>query len=366
MKILVLTNIPSPYRVDFFNEWGKYCDLTVAFEKEESDERDSSWKEYNFIHFKGVLLKGKSIKTDMAICTEVIRYVKDPSFDRIIVMNLATPTGMLAIQYMKLHHIRYWIESDGGFSKKGQGVKERIKRHFISGAEGYLSTNQEHDEYYKNYGAEVDRIHRYPFSSISETEIVSLDDVSEQEKRAHRAKLGFQEGFVILAVGQFIPRKGFDILLKSDIELQRENVQIYIVGGKPGEKYLRFVEEHQLNNVHFIGFKNKTEIREYFRAADLFVLPTREDIWGLVVNEALANGLPVITTKRCGAGLQMLAEKEVGRLIDVDDTWSLTNAILEIKRDSAMMERMRQNAIAVSRQYTIEKMVERHISVLCC
>ena len=56
MKILVLTNIPSPYRVDFFNEWGKYCDLTVAFEKEASDERDNSWKKYQFTHFKGVLL----------------------------------------------------------------------------------------------------------------------------------------------------------------------------------------------------------------------------------------------------------------------------------------------------------------------
>ena len=76
MKILVLTNIPSPYRVDFFNEWGKYCDLTVAFEKEASDERDNSWKKYQFTHFKGVLLKGKSVKTDMAICTEVIHYVK--------------------------------------------------------------------------------------------------------------------------------------------------------------------------------------------------------------------------------------------------------------------------------------------------
>lgn len=366
MKILVLTNIPSPYRVDFFNEWGKYCDLTVAFEKEASDERDNSWKKYQFTHFKGVLLKGKSVKTDMAICTEVIHFVKDPSFDRIIVMNLATPTGMLAIQYMKMHQIRYWIESDGGFSKKGRGLKERIKHYFVSGAEGYFSTNQKHDEYYQAYGAEADRIHRYPFSPISESEIISSEGISEKEKHDLRVKLGIQEGFVIVAVGQFIRRKGFDVLLKSDIELQQENVQIYIVGGKPSEEYLKLVEEYQLKNVHFISFKNKKEIREYYRAADLFVLPTREDIWGLVINEALANGLPVITTKRCGAGLQMLSEKEVGCLVDVDDTQALTKAILDIKHDPVLKEHMSQNAIAISRQYTIEKMVERHISVLNC
>ena len=44
MNILWLTNIPSPYRVNFFNELGKYCDLTVLFEKKASDERDKSWK----------------------------------------------------------------------------------------------------------------------------------------------------------------------------------------------------------------------------------------------------------------------------------------------------------------------------------
>lgn len=91
-----------------------------------------------------------------------------------------------------------------------------------------------------------------------------------------------------------------------------------------------------------------------------------EDIWGLVINEALANGLPVITTKRCGAGLQMLSEKEVGCLVDVDDTQALTKAILDIKHDPVLKEHMSQNAIAISRQYTIEKMVERHISVLNC
>lgn len=364
MKILVLTNIPSPYRIDFFNEWGRYCDLTVIFEKEASEERNNSWKKFKFTHFKGVLLKGKSVKTDMAICTGVIHYVKDSSYDRIIVMNLATPTGMLAICYLKMHHIRYWIESDGGFSKKEAGLKKQIKRYFVSGAEGYFSTNQKHDEYYLDYGAEDDRIYRYPFSSIWESDIVSSQGISEKKKHVLRNKLAIQKGFVILAVGQFIRRKGFDVLLKSDIELQRENIQIYFVGGKPGEEYLRLVEEYQLKNIHFIDFKNKNELFEYYRIADLFVFPTREDIWGLVVNEALANGLPVVTTKRCGAGLQMLNEKEVGRLVDVDDVQALTQAILDIKHNPALKEKMSQNAIAISKQYTIEKMVERHISIL--
>lgn len=138
MKLLFLTNVPSPYRVDFFNELGKYCDLTVTFEKRTSDERDESWKKYKFDNFKGVFLKGKSINTDTAICFDVTDYVKDKSFDKIICANFTSPTGMIAIRYMKAHHIKYWLESDGGFAKSGEGIKEKIKKHFISGANGIL------------------------------------------------------------------------------------------------------------------------------------------------------------------------------------------------------------------------------------
>ena len=61
MKLLFLSNVPSPYRVDFFNELGKYCDLTVLFEKTTSDERDESWKKYQFNTFRGIFLRGKTI-----------------------------------------------------------------------------------------------------------------------------------------------------------------------------------------------------------------------------------------------------------------------------------------------------------------
>ena len=71
MKIAFITNIPSPYRVDFFNELGKHCDLTVYFEKNSSDERDKSWENSKFINFKGVFLKGIKTDVDKAISFDV-------------------------------------------------------------------------------------------------------------------------------------------------------------------------------------------------------------------------------------------------------------------------------------------------------
>ena len=63
MKVLWLTNIPSPYRVDFFNELGKQCELTVLFEKQASDERDDSWKKFNTDYFMPVFLKCGSCRS---------------------------------------------------------------------------------------------------------------------------------------------------------------------------------------------------------------------------------------------------------------------------------------------------------------
>ena len=65
-----------------------------------------------------------------------------------------------------------------------------------------------------------------------------------------------------------------------------------------------------LKNVYFIPFQNSDIIELYFKAADLFVFPTREDIWGLVINEAMANALPIITTDRCVAGLELIENEK--------------------------------------------------------
>lgn len=76
MKILWLTNIPSPYRVKFFNELGKKCDLTVIFEKRSSSERDESWKNFQLDNFKAIFLSGKSVGVAEAICFSIVKYIK--------------------------------------------------------------------------------------------------------------------------------------------------------------------------------------------------------------------------------------------------------------------------------------------------
>src|SRR5690554_5419830 len=91
LRVLYLTNVPSPYRVDFFNELGRACDLTVLFEATLSGERHHRWHKYEFTNFEAVFLKGIKIRQDDALSMEVMRFLTRESFDVIVVGGYSTP-----------------------------------------------------------------------------------------------------------------------------------------------------------------------------------------------------------------------------------------------------------------------------------
>lgn len=362
MKVLYLANIPSPYRVNFFNEWGKYCDLTVIFEKRKFAHRDDSWAEFEFKNFQGVFLPHNVLGTKRTNVTAIYHYLKKNVYDQIIVSNFTNSVGILAIEYMRLRHMPYTLESDGGFAKNGNGFKERFKKHIMKDAQHYMSTSKAHDQYYLAYGAKGERVIRYPFTSIYQRDILA-SPTSIDQKETIKCSLDMQEKHVVLSIGQFVPRKGYDVLLQASRNFD-STIGIYIVGGKPTQEYLDFKQTHNLHNVHFVDFKTKDELKQYYRAADLFVLPTREDVWGLVINEAMAQGLPVITTQRCIAGLELVANNENGFIVPVDDAHELADKMQLVFTDEVRRQEMGQSSLKKIKEYTIESMAEIHCQLL--
>lgn len=349
------TNIPSPYRVDFFNELGKYCDLTVLFESHFAKDRDVAWTTDKIQNFTPVYLKGKRVGTAEAICPGVIKYLSKKKYDVIVVGFFSSPTGMMEIEYMRMRQIPFVLSSDGGLIKNDAGIRHKIKQHFIGAANAWLSTGMTTTKYLTYYGADPQRVYVYPFTSVKEKDILR-HPLTVGEKQVYRDLLNMTEEKIVLSVGQFIYRKGYDILLKACKELDA-STGVYIVGGKPSDEYLQLKEKFGLTHVHFVSFLTKDKLADYYRAADLFVLPTREDIWGLVVNEAMAYGLPVITTDKCIAGLEMVMDGLNGWIVPVDNADELSYAIRKpLTLDVNMV-------IETARRYSIEKMAERHIEV---
>lgn len=362
MKLLWITNIPSPYRVDFFNELGKSCDLTVLFEKAGAKDRDASWLAFDADNFEAIVMGGLPYSADSAMSLNVLKHLKRHDYDEVVVTNFSSPTGALAIAYLKATGQRYYLESDGGFPS-GSRLKSWVKRMVIGRAQGYFSTSDVHDAYYLAYGALPHQLIRYPFTSVRAADVLPEPPTPEQKQAAKR-QLGITQSKMILSVGRFIPGKGHDILLKASAALP-DDTAVCVVGGEPTEDYRRLLDELGLASVHFDGFQQWERLSVYYMAADAFVLPTFGDAWGLVINEALAHALPVITTDRCVAGLELVAKHGCGYIVPVDDVEALGAAMALLLGDHDARCEMQGRSLVVAKNHTIERMAQRHVQVLC-
>ena len=161
---------------------------------------------------------------------------------------------------------------------------------------------------------------------------------------------------IVLYVGRMIYGKGIDVLLNSKRYLPSD-INVYLIGGKIDSNSLPSVDCTDDKNIYVFDFMTKEQLRLYYQAADVFVLPTRSDVWGLVVNEALNYGLPVVSTKGCIAACEMLPSDNISQ---VDDVHQLANRIM-YALDSNNSE-WQLYAIRKTLEYSIERSADIHVS----
>lgn len=157
--------------------------------------------------------------------------------------------------------------------------------------------------------------------------------------------------------------KGFDILLKA-MQVCKKGYMLCIVGDEPTQEFIELKNQLGIHNVVFVGFKTKEELKEYYAAADIFCLQTRGDVWGLVVNEAMAFGLPVITTDKCVAGIELVENDKNGYVLPVEDYKLLAKRIMQIGNDCELQNSMSHSALQTIRNYTIQNMALTHMKIL--
>ena len=217
--VLFLTNYPSPYRVHFFDELGKYMDVTVLYSDrvEDMKHRNADWFEEGVHGFRAVRLTPKVRVGRRYLCFDVLPWLKK-QYDAIVVCGYSSPTAVLAMAYLRLYRIPFYMEVDGGLVRQDGKLKHFVKKSLVCMANRWLSTGVHTTGYLIHYGAREERITHYPFSSLYERDILEMP-VSRQEKEVLRRELDIPEKQMILAIGQMIHRKGFDVLLKAAKDL---------------------------------------------------------------------------------------------------------------------------------------------------
>lgn len=360
MKVMFLTNIPSPYRVAFWDMLGKKCELTVVFES--FNESNRLWDVQMGTNFKSVFLKGISVATQFHINPGIVHHIKKFKYDVIVISGYSSPTDMMAIDYLLRNDIPFIFSADGGFKKTGGNpLINDIKSHFISNASLYMASGSMCEEYFMSHGVDQEKIRRYYLSSIANKD---FDEPLSLKARVNTLKkqYGLKEK-VVISVGQFIPRKGFDILLDIWGHVRRDDTTLLIVGGGPKEKqYKKIIAEKNLKNVKIIGFMPRAKLFELYRISNLFVFPTRYDIWGLTLGEAMACSLPVVSSANAAASYDLVYDGQNGYMESVNHPITWARRIEEILGDDELRAKFAKASKAIMKNYTIEHMVEDYMS----
>lgn len=356
MKILIFSNIPSPYFVEYLNELGKRADVYAVFERKKASNRDHTWEIVNAKCFQFEFLDGINYNTESAFSLRVISLIKK-NRDRVIIFaNPTTPTGIIGINFCKLFHIPYALQSEGGIPRNSRGFKEKLKERLIPGATLYLTGMKPEEDYFTAYGAPIQRVKQYPFASLSESDIIDIPP-SEEEKDRIKKELNITYERIILYVGRMLKVKGVDVLIRACTNLE-DNIGIYLVGGSETEEYAELAKRCNIGNLVFINHVQLDQLKRYYLAADLLVLPTRSDTWGLVINEAMSFGLPIITTDACVAGNQLITEGVNGFVVKSEDFIQMHEKIEQVMADPGLRREMANNNVSKIRPYTYENMAK--------
>lgn len=353
-KILVISSYPAPYRVAVFRGLAKQYQMDVFFEFIQDQSRAEEW----FVRSEE--FKVLNTPENKAAFDHCLKHVTD--YDLVLAYDYNNTNAGRLIRTCIRKKVPYIINCDGAFINP-HWLKDMVKRYYISHARACFASGQHAAEYFRHYGAKEENIYFHQFTSMSAADVEHAAACGVGKEELRRA-LGLQNIPTALTIGQFIPRKGFDVLLQAWKDVPQPAQLVLVGGGDLEEEYRRQIRELDLQHVSLVGFVDKEKVFQYYHASDVFVLPTREDIWGLVINEAMASGLPVIGTDRCVAAVELLEDGQNGYVTAVEDVPALTKALTQILSDPQLAAQMSRNNLEKIHSYTLENIVENHRRVI--
>lgn len=360
IRLFIQSVYPAAYRVGVFSELNKYFDIFVVFETKTGDKRNNKFfiKEFDFNYCFLDEQKGKK---------KYIRELKKlKEYDYVIAYDYSSKSSMRLILKCILNRMPYLINCDGAILKDDKFLKKFVKIFFISRSIACLANGKSAEEYFKKYGAKSENIYQHKFSSLYKRDILKKP-ISLEEKDNLKKKLNLNYKKIFISVGSFIYGKGYDILIEAVKQIKNINGVGFIIigGGEELENYRKKIKEYNINNIEFIDFLPKERLIEYYDCSDIFIFPTRGDIWGLVINEAMSRGLPVISTDKCIAGNELIKNGFNGEVIktgNVEELQKVINKYCNIDRRS--LRTLGIYSLTTIKNYNIESIADSHKEVI--
>jgi glycosyltransferase involved in cell wall biosynthesis len=335
VKVALLTEIPAPYRIPLFNALADRVELRVLFLAERDPRRafyELHRDEWRFDHrvLSGPQLRrgGRWIVFNRRVLRELRRFRPDA----VAVGGWNQPAFWFALAYCRLRGVPLlvWIESTARDARSEARPLALARSAMVRGAAGAYVPGSASAEYARSLGVE-----------LVETAPNAIDASIFDQAAVDRSD---RERCSFLYVGRLDPEKGLETLLKAFREVPGELV---LVGGGSDEPRLRALAGER---VRFAGAKDRDELVGYYRDADVFVLPSRSEPWGMVLNEAAAAGLPIVATEESGAAHDLVDGN--GYRVAAGDVAALRDALSTLAADPGLRTRMGARSRELARRFT--------------
>lgn len=337
-SVALIHNIPSPYRLPIFEEFSKHCDLTVYFCT--SNHEDRYWEpdldKYSFSHR---FLHSRQIGPLYISLTILMKLIVNQP-DKIIISENPPilPITLVSLVCGKIMgaEIIIWNEAwnediSPHLDICGPAIIQYIVERMISSvirgyrqfiyqiADEFIAFSEMAGEYLESLGVDNQNI-------IVSQQVMPATEIPEPTHSEHISNLFSNNKTSILYLGYFRPSKGIEILLEAFEKIVGDHDVELIIAGKGQEEYEKKIRRigSNIKNVKFAGYVDNEKSDCYINA-DVFVLPTYRDAWGLVINESLYNGTPVITTESA-AGKSIIEQN--GLILPSGDTTALQYALI--------------------------------------
>jgi len=364
-RVAVIHNIVAPYRIPVFEELAKnpLIDLKVFYCAETHSDR--RW-EINFCEtYDYTVLPGTCISVgdfkyhvNPSIVWELLR----GRYNVVILGGCCDFTTQLAFIYCKLAKVPLILWSEGiasAQSKLGKLASPFTNR-IVASVDSVIVPGEQSRQYHIECGAISERVVIAP-SIVNNEYYIKQYDKLRPEKSQLKKDRKIKHDKIILYVGQLIERKGVQYLISAYKLFKRDynDACLVIVGDGPIKDNLQeMCIKQKIDDVIFTGWISETEKVIYYSIADVFVLPTLEDVWGLVVNEAMCCGLPIITTNAAGCSIDLVENGYNGFIVNSGDVEQLYYALLNVFESPVKHDQMGIRSLEkIQRNFSVDKAV---------
>jgi glycosyltransferase involved in cell wall biosynthesis len=375
IRVAILHPIIAPYRIPLFDNLSKEADLEVKiFQDVQSMSNRPFWqanKSYFFDHECVEAVKVRlpwKIKRKDVVYTEnnfswiplkLPLYLKSYLPDVIISTELGVRT-LLAGIYAKIYKKKMLVWSVEYLIgiRKHTTLRINFRKLLAKKIDGFCSCGAENKKYLEHLGVAANKI--FNVGNVVDNSYFQTNATTEARKKI-RKELGLS-GTVFFNIGQLIGRKAIDRLIRIWATLPdrilKDSMLIIIGGGTEEDNLKNLSKALGLLNVLFIPPKTLSELPSFYAAGDVFIFPTLEDGWGLVINEAMACGKPILCSKYAGCCPELIQEGVNGYSFDPLDEDNTRGAIIRMfNKNPKELEIMGEKSKKIISGFTYDRML---------